>query len=379
MKVLQVLSSIGKAWGGPPKVVLELCSSLQQHLDITVLSTFDPNEPQYEIPSGVTAKLFPRNQFSRFWFGCAHGVADYVNTNLKGFDLVHLHELWSYPQYLVGKKAIELGIPIVISPHGHFHPVGMNRSKWKKSIFRSIYLDKLLHAASGLVVLTDDEAKYARNYVQHAGARIAVIPNGVANIDDQWTLPISGTPPYLLFCSRIHPQKGLEHFLDAYAGWSGKKDFRFKIAGPFDNAAYETQIRSQVVKLQLESFVDFVGPVFGSAKYALLAGASALVLTSIFEGLPTILLEAMQLGCPMIISDQCGIDGMLKAEGIALVSPPEAKAIGKNLETFQSGSKSLKARAAIRGPELVAENFSLQMVANRYLAFYQSIVANKGK
>jgi len=226
-------------------------------------------------------------------------------------------------------------------------------------------------------VLNNREKEHAGEFLGQLHSKTVVIPNGLSDA----TLRAFSAPAhhngngYLLFLSRIHRQKGLDLFLEAYAQWPERNAWPLVVAGPFDSPAYQQQIQAQVSDLQLSSFVSFIGPVEGMQKVSLLTNASALVLTSRFEGLPTILLESLLAGTPMILSDNCGIDSFLQQKELALVSAANAASIGQSLQKFAGNYAALKAKATQLGPALVKEYFTAHRMASRVDDLYKMVKA----
>lgn len=109
------------------------------------------------------------------------------------------------------------------------------------------------------------------------------------------------TIPVLLFVGRISLQKDIPTLLKAFARVRAQRQVRMIIAGP----AVELKATKAVYNLckspLLNQDVDIIGVVENS--YSLMARADVFVLSSIFEGLPTVLIEALACGCPIVSTD----------------------------------------------------------------------------
>ena len=107
--------------------------------------------------------------------------------------------------------------------------------------------------------------------------------------------------PYLLFVGNVKPNKNLGLLLRAFAKVRDRVPFRLLLVGRMTGFLSA----DQAVIHQAESFGDrvrFTGEVSDVELRSFYAGATALVLPSLYEGFGLPLLEAMQLGCPVLCS-----------------------------------------------------------------------------
>jgi glycosyltransferase involved in cell wall biosynthesis len=130
------------------------------------------------------------------------------------------------------------------------------------------------------------------------------------------------TGPTVLALGRLVPVKGLAGLLAALAELGGVE---LLIAG-------DGPLRAQLVQqaAPLGSRVRFLGEVRGAARRRLLHGCDALVLPSRVlgdgrtESAPTVLLEAMAAGCPIVATAVGGVRELVGDAG--LLVPPDAPA-----------------------------------------------------
>ena len=113
-------------------------------------------------------------------------------------------------------------------------------------------------------------------------------------------------------------------------------------------------LESQAKELRIAEHVDFPG--FVQNPYAFMAKASLFVLSSRFEGLPTVLIEAMACGCPVVSTDcPFGPDEILEdGRWGELVPMSDAKALSEAmLRTLENPrpSDALRKRASVFGIE----------------------------
>jgi len=139
-----------------------------------------------------------------------------------------------------------------------------------------------------------------------------------------------GKPGYLLFVGRLRIRKGVEVLLEALAGLRGRSPATMlKIAGDGEHRA---AVERRTDELGLRDAVAFLGGCAGPRVRALLRGAAALVVPSIYEGMPLVVLEAMDMGVPVVASAVSGIpEVVVDGETGWLVPPEDPEALGRAL------------------------------------------------
>ena len=238
-------------------------------------------------------------------------------------DCLHLHGIWMYPSLAASRWAGQSGKGYVISPHGMLDPWITARGRWKKALARAGYERASWQRASFLHALTRAEAAdIARETGRDDSAVIANAGPAAA------ARPTEPRPPHCVFIGRIHPKKNL---LALVAGWgqaNRSSDAQLTLAGwgePGDVAGLEAAVAAAGPSVQ------FVGPVYGAAKQALLDSARFTVLASHSEGLPMSVLDSWAAGVPTIMTGQCNLpEGF--AAGAALECGDEPAAVASVLE-----------------------------------------------
>lgn len=118
----------------------------------------------------------------------------------------------------------------------------------------------------------------------------------------------------LLFLGRVHPKKGLDLLLPAWAKLSAlTKDWQLVIAGP-DEQGYLAQIRGLARSLGLQDQIVFTGPLTGRSKISLLHSADLFILPSYSEGFSMSILEAMACELPVVATHACNFPDITGAD-----------------------------------------------------------------
>ena len=210
-------------------------------------------------------------------------------------------------------------------------------------------------------------AELARDY----GARdTAVLPNasGARPAEPQAVAGVDAGAPGLLFVGRLRLRKGVEVLLKALALLRSEgRTPRLRIVGDGEHrAAIEQAARHFGVADQ----VDLLGRRGPAEIRWLLARSAALVVPSIYEGMPLVVLEAMIDGVPVVASRVSGIpEVVLDPETGWLVPPEDAAALARALTGLLAAPAEARARGE-RGRQRLEERYRPEVVAG----LWESIV-----
>lgn len=225
----------------------------------------------------------------------------------------HAHGFYVYPNAVFGAAARRCRRALVCHPHGMFEPWILARSRGKKKLAHVIFEDANFRSARLWRALTPAEAEQIR--AQGITARVEVIPNGIdlAPFDAQ-AEEIAEPRRMVLFLGRLHPKKGIDLLLKAWARWSPRyPEWRLVLAGP-DEGGYRAEIERSIAAGGLQR-VELPGVITGAAKIALLKQAAVFALPSYSEGFPMAVLEALAARRPVLISRECHFDAAIDAGG----------------------------------------------------------------
>jgi glycosyltransferase involved in cell wall biosynthesis len=122
----------------------------------------------------------------------------------------------------------------------------------------------------------------------------------------------------LLFLGRIHPKKGVDLLLEAFAGLAdAHPDLLLVIAGPDSGTAAMLKRRAAQC---IPGRVTWTGMLEGDAKWGAFHCAEAFVLPSHQENFGIAVAEALSCGTPVLISDKVNIWREIEADGAGLVA-----------------------------------------------------------
>lgn len=184
------------------------------------------------------------------------------------------------------------------------------------------------------------------------GEKAAVCPN------HPWFK--AGQPPVLLAVGRLTAQKDFPTLIQAFAQVRQSQPTRLLILGEGpDRPLLETL----VAKLGLEQDVSLLG--FVENPYAYMAHASLFILSSRWEGLPTVLIEALYCGVPIISTDCPSGPREILADGQygALVPVQDTAALAETIKLALTGQTPRPSKESWRP-------YELETVVNQYLRLF---------
>ncbi len=304
-------------------------------------------------------------------------------------DVLHTHGLWTFSSWVSLNWHRRTRRPIVIHPHGMLDSWALESGAIRKRVASWAFEQRHLKSASVLRALCEAELKSFRQL----GLRnpVAVIPNGIA-IPAAQKSPIRGNTSsgrsVLLFLGRLHPKKGLENLLRAWAALKGAGvedgttsigSWVIAVAG-WDELGHEHFLKQLATSLDL-NWIDrredhlpnkiasadlwFLGPKFGAEKATSIEACHAFVLPSFSEGLPMAALEAWAYSKPVLLSPQCNLpEGV--AHQAAIEIAPSVPGIKQGLLTLFGMSVAERESMGRRGRRLVESQFSWTEVASKF-------------
>jgi glycosyltransferase involved in cell wall biosynthesis len=292
----------------------------------------------------------------------------------RNIDVIHSHGYKSNILLALLPRRVRR-VPVVTTLHGWT----AKRALSKLGLYRSI--DQLLLPRLDAVVVVNERMKDLPA-LKRLRRGVHAIPNGVtsasgeapaANARDAIAEKIAALrtkhATILAVVGRLSPEKNVGGLLEAMHALSSSRPEAALLvlgAGPEFEA-----IQRRIVQLGLTDRVVLGGYVANARDYLPLI--DVIVIPSLTEGLPMILLEAMSARVPVISTRVGDIPAVLADFGV-LVEPGDSRAladaIGRTLDRMPE-ARALAARAA----ERVETHYSAAAMAGRYADVYRSVVS----
>jgi colanic acid/amylovoran biosynthesis glycosyltransferase len=320
---------------------------------------------------------------------------------LTGEVIAALDEWGRRPDFLrlyqaayVGVRLQELGIRHL---HAHFAGMAARTAFWIQTFFRigfsftahandifaprkfEIGLDKLVGAARIIVTETDYARKFLREHFPDSLNRVHRIYNGL-DLSQFRRADFSRNPPLIVAVGRLITKKGLANLIQACRLLREQgKSFRCEIIG---EGPLEQELLEQIAQLNLQGCVELPGPKPQHEISERLAAARLFVLPSVvdpdggMDNLPTVIMEAMAAGLPVVSTSIGGIPEMVIQNETGFLVPPGdaatlASAIGRLFDDI-----GLARRLGARGFQRAKELFSIDNNVRSLLALLEAGTGN---
>lgn len=247
---------------------------------------------------------------------CAPDLVAWLRRAGYQFDVAHVHLARDLVLLPLAATMAKLRIPFVLQPHGMILP-GTNVLA---PLLDRAVVARLLCRAHEVFYLTTDE-RDALDLIAGGQARLTRLPNGVPLYE---AASPSRAVPEVLFLARLHQRKRPVDFVDAATELNaGGVIADYTLVGPDEGEARRVQqAASNAHNIRWE------GPVAGGDGPARMRRATVFVLPSVSpEPYPMAVLEAMSVGLPVVVTEQCGLASMVRKYNCGIVITPGAPAI----------------------------------------------------
>lgn len=271
------------------------------------------------------------------------------------------------------------GVPFLLTEHGiylreRYLGYRTEAQRWPvKALMLGFYreLNTLGYHKADLITPCN---QYNRRWEERGGApadRIRTVYNGV----DPALFPEAGpepATPTLSWCGRVDPIKDLETLIRAYAICRAElPELRLRLFGPVPagNEDYLTRLEKLAAELGVADGVTFEGRI--SDVPSAYAAGSVVMLSSISEGFPFSLIEAMSCGRATVSTDVGGVREAVGDTGI--VVPPREPAVMAAAVSALLVDGARRAELGRRARQRVIDEFTLHRSVDGFRRIYREL------
>jgi len=371
VKVLLVES--GRTVGGTERVVWELATRLPEHRwDVGVWLSDAPGVDELAIAleaCGIGVARVPEVDSRWDWRGMA---STWGRLRRARPTLLHAHHVWPAADRYLSAIARAAGVEHLVVTE---HIVGESHSGFQRALKR-----RELASADAVTAVSTAVAESLMSDYGIGRDRVRVVPNGAEPPNEEAERPTAakirtamGILPFrpLWVCAgRLEEQKGHAVLLEALARLRAQDlDFVVVLAG---TGSLGPALERRAAELGLAGHVHFAGQVDPIGP--LLRAADAVVLPSLWEGMPLTLLEAMVRGRGVIASEVGGVaEVMLDGVHGRLVPPGDATALAAALAGFHARTDEVR-RLGESAAAHAREHYTWDRVIENFEAVYDDVL-----
>lgn len=363
LKILQVVPYFYPSWayGGPVSIVYWICRNLIKLGHRVTVYTTDAYDDRKRLISpklpvnidGIKTFYFPNlSNFLAYYYRLffPKKLIIQAQKEINNFDIIHLHDFYTFQNIIISNLAIKNNIPYIISPHGALDPIRRKQRKLFKEAYLYFFGKKMLEGAAKIVVTAQAEIKQCL-FRGVKKQKIEVIPNGV-NLDDFKNLDkkekirqkfnLSKTDKVIVYLGQIHYIKGLDLLVNAFF-FLVKKNPQIRLLIIGSDSGYLSTLKTIIKNKRIdENKVTFTGLLKGKEKLSLLAASDIFVYPSYSEGFSISILEAMACSLPIIITDKCYFPEV-GSKRAGLIIHPDNRSLRQALELLLTNQKLTEA------------------------------------
>ncbi|HRJ49476.1 MAG TPA: glycosyltransferase, partial [Phycisphaerales bacterium] len=390
MKILHYIEELNLKSGGPVRAVLDLSRlTCEAGHRVTVLSPdVSDSPPEWLLPPSrgerrphvVRVPAFS-GRGNLFPFGVVERIRE---EHIVKHDVLHVHGMWAPSNVQLTGAANRAGVPYIVSLRGMLDDWPMSQRTLKKRLFLLIAGRRMLHRAAFVHCTAEGEHQQSRRWFPKGRGR--VIPNLLdlgpfrdAPGPDLARRTFEGLDRgelAVLFLSRVHYKKGVEHFLRA-AGILRDRGVacRWYIAGDGE-PGYMKSLRDLCASLGLDDRVHFLGMVKGREKISLFQASDLFLLPTSQENFGFAIVEAMAAGVPVVTTKGVDLWPELQSCGGAEIVEQDAGPIADTVARLLA-DRAARRRMGEQARAWVFENLEERAVIGQFVSAYADAVSER--
>jgi glycosyltransferase involved in cell wall biosynthesis len=329
---------------------------------------------------GVKVCTFPRskNKIGK-WLRYSREWLKYMRYHIHEYDIVHIWSIFSFTSIATAFLAWKANKPFIVSPQANFSPFSLKKNKLIKLVYLKTIEFFTLRKAVGFQCNTKYDALWAKDQGIPSNKILSIVSYGIRDFVELWEPKKQKPERMFLFMGRLDPIKGLDFLLQVIKSLvhEKKEECKLILIGSI-TSGYEEIFKKMVTQYNLDAYVEHKGFADNHLKNDLLQKTSALILPSYTESFGLVVVEAMAMGIPVSISDQCNVREHVEKARCGYVLPhkiePWVSALTQLLNEPQKGQEM-----GLRGREYFQEYLTVRSCAEGLKTNYQGILHGAGR
>lgn len=327
MKFLHLIGTLNPQYGGPVEVLRQFSEALPRFGHDSRTLALDP-------PDAPWIRDFPGEVYALGrglgTYGYSKALVPWLLANGGEYDALIVHGIWQYKSLASWRVARRLGTPWFLFVHGAMDPWFRRYyplKHLKKLVYWSLFERRVFRDATAVLYTCEQERLLAGGEFPWYRAEERIVSLGIQRHEagmDSAAAFLGGHPELRgkrlwLFISRIHPKKGCEVLIRAFARVAPlDQRLQLLIAGP-DQLGWAAELKGIANRLGVSERIQWLGMIEGDEKWGALNAAEAFLLPSHSENFGVVVAEALSQGLPVLISDKVNIWREVERAGAGMV------------------------------------------------------------
>lgn len=382
MNVIQVAHRYRPAIGGLENYIYRLENSLHLHGHSTDVITTDASLDNEKSPLPRESAKYCRTNVNIF----RNPVSVELYRRLKRIegDVYHLHSPW-YLTTLEAVHAAPADRPKVMTIHGVLYTESFFRERLVNRLLGIAYKPfarYVLDRVDRIIVLGESERVRLQQYFDVPSRKISVIPNGIhpdecdvsrSAVDEfHREYGVDPATPTILFVGRLVPLKRAHVLVDVVSNHFPDTELDVIIIGTGDEE-YVSKLRSKA-----DSRVRILSNLSYEKVLAAHHSSDIFVLLSTIEGLPTVVLEAMNARLPIVATDVGAVPDVVehRTNGRILDASLDEAALAEAIQFYVENDRE-REKVGRRNRKRVRKHFDWSDVAEDIESLYRELRADR--
>lgn len=375
MKILQVIPTLEPSVGGVAPAMLALSRGMIRRGQKVEVVALDP--PSADWLRGMDLPVHAMGH-GLTNYGYSPALDRWLELNGQNYDCVIVNGVWQYPGFAVWRRFNQSSTPYYVFPHGMLD-TWFKRTYPLKHIKKWLYWPwaeyRVLRDATAVIYTSEQERLEARQsfWLYNAREKVSSLgveaPDGNSNAKELFLekFPAVRDTKPLLFLGRLHPKKGCDLTIAAFATVAQQApDLRLIMAGP-DQIGWQKELEVTAQKLGIGSRVVFTGMLNGELKRGALMAADAFILPSHQENFGMAVVEALSFGVPVLISNRINTAAEIENDRAAYVASDDLPGTTSLIERWCNTSGTEKELMRQNAKKCFANRFEINRAVDSLL------------
>jgi len=362
------IKGVPASWGGMERIVEAMGVELvRRGHEVTVYCRPYYVPPDIDEYRGI--KLIRTPTINTKHLDCAvHSLTATLDCLRRDFDIVHFHNI---------APAVFCGLPRLFGKKTivHIHGVGWTDVTWGPFVrwLMKVFEYPAIYWSNGFATVSEPAVEYFQTKYKRKVKYVTSTTEFHDPKPPEKILELGLKPDgYILFVARLTPQKGLHYLLRAFR--KVNTDKKLVIAGDVDPADGLGEYVNQL-KAMADERTIFLGWVYGDLLDELYSNAFLFVLPSETEGLSVSLIEAINFGCGVLVSDIPENLDALQDYGFSFKNA-DVDDLARTLQHLVDNPELVFAKKG-KGREYVRQRYGIGPVVDSLEELYEEVMRGK--
>ena len=371
---LHLISSLDPQGGGPQEGLRQLVLAAQRSGQRVEVASMDAAGAPWAAGYPCPAHLLGPGRLGTY--GYAPALLGWLQRQAPRINVIVVHGLWQYHGLAAWRLWRRTGTPYFVYTHGMLDP-WFKRAYPLKHLKKSLYWPwaeyRVLRDARRVLFTCEEERLLARQSFGRYRASESVVGFGIprppGNPAQQRAAFLERFPELrgkrlMLFLGRLHPKKGCDLLIEAFAAAAARDpQLQLVMAGP-DQQGVSKILKERADRLGLGQRILWPGMLSGDLKWGAFHAAEVFVLPSHQENFGIAVVEALACGLPVLISNKVNIWREIAADRAGLTDEDTLEGTSRLLGGWLDLPAAERADMARRAVECFRVHFMIDAAAH---------------